>query len=881
MSSVEKATRSQTKLYLLGDSVTELSGSKLPSLRMALGFFLHHHLDLKETVRQSSDVTITEIANFWKKARIPMRAHQNCQTKLEQTFEEWRLLKKNKARTSPTQLARESAFVSRLEDLFDVTHADALTNTSVLQEDKDLLLAQREKGRRGSLAGVDVKLAVKEKTASKREEEMLARRQRMEQMKQLAASTAELISSGSESENSSAEDSEKMETGDNTSEGAAGGITFQTQKRKRGRKTVVTEELAAALDRTKVSDRKAVHHKCTLYTQDGCEKDSCHVQPESEQQTVLVCGMKVEETEGFPEILQIKIEDVNSFGLEEEQSDQPNDLFVKVEVKTEHGIDVHLDRPKPNDAEASFLENHPHEGSPTMCTQDGCEKDSCHVQLGSEQQTVLVCGMKVEETEGFPEILQIKIEDVNSFGLEEEQSYQPNGVSIESTKETAHTFMNSVDVGAQDPRTETNKRTFYKHNKRNNELFARNNFHQAHKGEKDELPYKCISCGKSFNHSSNLKRHMIIHNDERSHKCTSCGKSFNQSSNLKSHMIIHNDERSHKCTSCGKSFNQASNLKQHMRIHNGERPYKCISCGKSFNRSSHLKQHMMIHNGERPYKCISCGKSFNLSYTLKRHMMIHNGERSHKCTSCGKSFNRSSNLKQHMIIHNGERSHKCTSCGKSFNQSSNLKQHMRIHNGERSHKCTSCGKSFNQSSNLKQHMRIHNGERSHKCTSCGKSFNRSSHLKQHMMIHNGERPYKCISCGKSFNLSSTLKIHVRIHNAELPYKCISCGKYFNHSSNLKRHMMIHNGERPHKCISCGKSFNLSSHLKRHMIIHNGERPYKCISCGKSFNRSSHIARHMIIHNGEPPYKCTSCGKSFNHSSNLKKHMIIHNGERPT
>ena len=48
------------------------------------------------------------------------------------------------------------------------------------------------------------------------------------------------------------------------------------------------------------------------------------MQPESEQLTVLRCEMKVEELEGFPEILQIKIEDVNSFGLEEEQSDQLN-----------------------------------------------------------------------------------------------------------------------------------------------------------------------------------------------------------------------------------------------------------------------------------------------------------------------------------------------------------------------------------------------------------------------------------------------------------------------------------------------------------------------------------------------------------------------------
>ncbi|KAK2721628.1 hypothetical protein QYM36_003807 [Artemia franciscana] len=135
------ATRSRTELYLIGSSVSELRGSKLPSLRMALGFFLHLHLELNETIRHSSAAAVTELAKFWRKARIPMRDHQNCQTKLEQAFEEWRLLKKNKARKSSTQQAREAAFVSRLEDLFDIAHADAL-NTMSIQEDKDFLLAQ-------------------------------------------------------------------------------------------------------------------------------------------------------------------------------------------------------------------------------------------------------------------------------------------------------------------------------------------------------------------------------------------------------------------------------------------------------------------------------------------------------------------------------------------------------------------------------------------------------------------------------------------------------------------------------------------------------------------------------------------------------------------
>uniref|UniRef100_UPI00358F8D0E uncharacterized protein isoform X1 n=2 Tax=Myxine glutinosa TaxID=7769 RepID=UPI00358F8D0E len=64
-------------------------------------------------------------------------------------------------------------------------------------------------------------------------------------------------------------------------------------------------------------DQDAIEPFLGKYAQVGCEKDSCHVQLELEQQTVLACGMKVEEPEAFPEILHTRC-------LAEDQTDHPN-----------------------------------------------------------------------------------------------------------------------------------------------------------------------------------------------------------------------------------------------------------------------------------------------------------------------------------------------------------------------------------------------------------------------------------------------------------------------------------------------------------------------------------------------------------------------------
>jgi hypothetical protein len=61
------------------------------------------------------------------------------------------------SRRTETQQLKEDAFSTGL-DLFDVAHVDALSLIKIA-EDREFLLAQREKGRRGYLAGVDTKIS--------------------------------------------------------------------------------------------------------------------------------------------------------------------------------------------------------------------------------------------------------------------------------------------------------------------------------------------------------------------------------------------------------------------------------------------------------------------------------------------------------------------------------------------------------------------------------------------------------------------------------------------------------------------------------------------------------------------------------------------------
>ena len=227
--------------------VVDISGSKLPSNRQALGHFLYLHRKVQHTIRIAATLTIEKIFLFWEKAGIPTKQKRNAMKKLESFFYSWQNLQKHEKRQSITQKAHEEKFKQSLDDLFDVAHANA-PNMMTIEEDKQFLMAQREKGRQRCMGGVDANLVKKQK---KNQVDLVKHKERKEKADEEAEASNMLIIL----EDSSSSTTEDLTLDDENMAGFSGVSLLPPMRR---RKQILTPALSLRLDRANVSDRAAM-----------------------------------------------------------------------------------------------------------------------------------------------------------------------------------------------------------------------------------------------------------------------------------------------------------------------------------------------------------------------------------------------------------------------------------------------------------------------------------------------------------------------------------------------------------------------------------------------------------------------------------------------
>uniref|UniRef100_G1N227 C2H2-type domain-containing protein n=1 Tax=Meleagris gallopavo TaxID=9103 RepID=G1N227_MELGA len=266
-----------------------------------------------------------------------------------------------------------------------------------------------------------------------------------------------------------------------------------------------------------------------------------------------------------------------------------------------------------------------------------------------------------------------------------------------------------------------------------------------------------------------LEEHMILHSQDKPFKCTYCEEHF------KSRFArLKHQEKFHlgpfPCDICGRQFNDTGNLKRHIECtHGGKRKWTCFICGKSVRERTTLKEHLRIHSGEKPHLCSICGQSFRHGSSYRLHLRVHHDDKRYECEECGKTFIRHDHLTKHKKIHSGEKAHQCEECGKCFGRRDHLTVHYKsVHLGEKVwqkykatfHQCEVCKKVFKGKSSLEMHFRTHSGEKPYKCQICNQSFRIKKTLTKHMVIHSDARPFNCQHCNATFKRKDKLKYHI-------------------------------------------------------------------------------------------------------------------------
>lgn len=242
---------SKKNIFLIGEAKHQITGSKLPSNRQVLAVLFYNIRQVNLTLNESANLSLRECVIYWEKARIPTKSFPNCVKKLLNLYQIWRDLQKNAKKTQDVFKQRRQEFVTNLDNLFDIAHADAL-NLIKINEDKFFLQRQREPGRPGHLGGVDKKGTNKEERVRLRISEQEKRRS-----KYFAESTPSTSSFDPIQRDSSDSDEDTVSLKEDLPTQIESAVTEKNKISMR--KDFITPKLVAALDRCQLSIRDSVY----------------------------------------------------------------------------------------------------------------------------------------------------------------------------------------------------------------------------------------------------------------------------------------------------------------------------------------------------------------------------------------------------------------------------------------------------------------------------------------------------------------------------------------------------------------------------------------------------------------------------------------------
>ncbi|XP_060795897.1 zinc finger protein 646 [Neoarius graeffei] len=408
---------------------------------------------------------------------------------------------------------------------------------------------------------------------------------------------------------------------------------------------------------------------------------------------------------------------------------------------------------------------------------------------------------------------------------------------------------------------------------------------------KEERPFKCNICGRSYRHAGSLLNHKNTHKTGN-FTCSFCAKPFSNPMALRNHTRIHTQKKKYVCTTCGKAFRLSSILYNHQKIHaRGVTYYSCHTCGKRFQGKSGLKRHRCYRNGssgsplsqdgsDKCYMCDQCGRSYRHAGSLLNHKKTHSADLLH-CSLCLKTFTDHLELQKHSQMAR----HCCPDCGKTFCEFAHLQSHMEVHSKGLPYYCSVCQQNFPNMASFEQHQEVHHSmqEQSHRQhdLQVSQSLDWDSGLNQQLEFQNLSKMEPEFSqMHEGFSDQEDQQESGEAFDKEKSHVCEHCGRSYRHAGSLLNHKNSHKTG-SFFCSVCQKEFTNLMALKNHRRIHTEPKRYQCLECGKAFRVSTQLICHRRIHTKEKPFSCALCDKRFSSKSNLRHHQKLHQNAQQT
>ncbi|XP_030833737.1 uncharacterized protein LOC764375 isoform X2 [Strongylocentrotus purpuratus] len=426
----------------------------------------------------------------------------------------------------------------------------------------------------------------------------------------------------------------------------------------------------------------------------------------------------------------------------------------------------------------------------------------------------------------------------------------------------------------------------------------------------EEIINKALERNQSMDQKKISQPDMIIEPiSDRPYVCKVCGKSFEFSATLKKHMQAHVKLKPLLCDFCERRFVRQSYLDDHiktqhppgLRSKDPNKPFKCEICDLTFSKRSYLKDHRYRHKLKKPFPCSFCTKSFRRRCLLLMHTSRHHPNEHRqmvpnqpKAASASHSPGYAPNTLKIKLPFQKQKSAAsldsslkrdplmCHECGTTFSSVANVRRHLRIHSGERPFTCKFCSWSFNRKEVWKGHMKKKHAEElraaknranpnlgrikteGFNCDKCGGTFKSSYALSVHLKQHSqgsSSRPFKCSLCDLAFIRQSDRTKHLKfvhgLDQADIDASALGKKEIKMEPNTTPLHSTPQTVTLPnelHVCHRCGARFDSFWGLESHSRVHEKHsrfpRPYKCVECWAAFKGLSNHTRHMRVHTPE-------------------------------